>query len=45
MSETMARQGGLVKMEQFTMLLTFNMAKMDKQSFLHTMIEQTKYHV
>jgi len=43
MSATMARQGGRVQLEQSDMRLVLNMAKMAKEGFLRTAIEDTKY--
>jgi hypothetical protein len=43
MSATMARQGGRVQLEQSDMRLAFNMAKMAKEGFSRTAIEETKY--
>jgi hypothetical protein len=43
MSATMARQGGRVQLEQSDMRLALNMAKMAKEGFSHTAIEETKY--
>jgi len=43
MSATMARQGGRVRLEQSDMRVLLNMAKMAKEGFSHTAIEETKY--
>jgi len=43
MSATMARQGSRVQLEQSNMCLALNMAKMAKQGFSRTAIEETKY--
>jgi len=43
MSETMARQGGRVQLEQSDMRLALNMAKMAKEGFSRAPIEETKY--
>ena len=45
MFATMARQGGLVQLEQSDMHLALNMAKMGKGGFLGAAIEVTKYLV
>jgi len=42
MSATMARQGGWVQLEQSDMCLALNMAKMTKEGFSHTAIEETQ---
>jgi len=39
----MARQGGRVQLEQSNMRLALNMAKMAKEGFSHSAIEETKY--
>jgi hypothetical protein len=43
MSATWARQGGRVQLEQSDMRLALNMAKMAKEGFLRTAIEEMKY--
>jgi hypothetical protein len=43
MSATMARQAGRVQLEQSDMRLALNMAKMAKDGFSRTAIEETKY--
>ena len=43
MSETMARQGGQVQLEQSDMSLTLNMAKIAKGGFSRSAIEETRY--
>jgi len=43
MSPTMARQGGRVQLELSDMRLALNMAKMAKEGFSRTAIEETKY--
>jgi len=43
MSATMARQGGRVQLEQSDMRLALNMAKMAKEGFSRTTIEEKKY--
>jgi hypothetical protein len=43
MSATMARQGGRVELEQSDMRLSLNMAKMAKEGFSHTIMEEIKY--
>jgi hypothetical protein len=43
MSATMARQAGRVQLEQSNMHLALNMAKMAKEGFSRTAIEETKY--
>jgi len=43
MSATMARRGGRVQLEQSDMHLALNMAKMAKEGFWRTAIEETKY--
>jgi len=43
MSATMARQGGRVQLEQSDMRLALNMAKLAKEGFSRTAIEETKY--
>ena len=43
MSETMARQGGQVQLEQSDMSLTLNMAKIAKGGFSCSAIEETRY--
>jgi len=42
MSATMARQGGLVQLEQSDMRLALSMAKLAKGGFSHATIEQTQ---
>jgi len=39
----MARQGGQVQLEQSNMHLALNMAKMAKERFSHTTVEETRY--
>jgi hypothetical protein len=39
----MARRGGCVQLEQSDMHLVLNMAKMAKEDFLRTAIEEMKY--
>jgi len=43
MSATMARQGGRVQLAQSDMRLALNIAKMAKEGFSLTAIEETKY--
>jgi len=43
MSATMARQGGRVQLEQSDMRLALSMAKMAKEGFSCSAIEETKY--
>jgi len=43
MSATMARQGGRVQLEKSNMRLALNMAKITKEGFSRTAIEETKY--
>jgi hypothetical protein len=43
MSATMARQGGQVQLELSNMCWALNMAKMAKEGFARTAIEETKY--
>jgi len=43
MSATMAAQGGRVQLEQSDMCLALNIAKMTKDGFSCTVIEETKY--
>jgi len=45
MSASMARQGGRVQLEQSDMHLGLNMAKMAKEGYLRTAIEETKYRI
>jgi hypothetical protein len=44
-SATTAWQRGRVKLEQSDMRLVSNMAKMAKEGFFHTAIEETKYRI
>jgi len=43
MSATMARQGARVQLEQSDIRLALNMAKMAKEDFSRTTIEESKY--
>jgi hypothetical protein len=43
MSATMARQGGRVQLKQSDMRLALNMAKLAKEGFSRTAIEERKY--
>jgi len=45
MSATMARQEGWVQLEQSDLRLALNMAKMAKEGFSRTAIEETKYFI